>query len=69
MAPLDLRRVLLDAPGDALQPHLGLILQSLALMERKVDDTTYPTYELRAERLAELDAAIAAVRSIRKATA
>jgi hypothetical protein len=42
-----------------------IILQALRHLQQKVHDTQYPTYQLRIERLDEMDDVIAKVRAVR----
>ena len=49
-----------------LAAHVDLILTSLQFTRDKFAAYQYPTYEFKQQRLADVDDAIAAVRSLRK---
>lgn len=48
-----------------LAPHIPLILESLSFTRSAFENYRYPTYEIRQQRLAEVNAAMAAVRAVR----
>jgi hypothetical protein len=48
-----------------LGPHIGLILESLSFTRSAFENYRYPTYEVRQQSLADVNAAMDAVRAVR----
>jgi hypothetical protein len=51
--------------SDLTRADLTFVLESLSFTRRAFEDYRYPTYELRRERLAEVEAVTAKVRVLR----